>query len=454
MNGRELSVVVPTLDEAETLPRLLKDLAALGPGVEIVVCDGGSRDGTRARAEAGGARVVTGPRGRGSQLRAGAEAAGGSWLFFLHADTHLPPAAAAALQDFLASAGPHDAAAFRFRLAVDGWRARLQEAGQRLRQRLTGLVYGDQGLVLSRHLYEAVGGYPDWPLMEDVELVDRIRTHGRLHVLEAALPTSPRRYREEGRGRAVLRNLALILLFRLGVSPRRLLRWYPTDSDAERDPVRNSRDGEPGWSPGAEEEDRVLLVFAKAPRPGRVKTRLAADIGDDRATRIYRRLGSSVVEAVRRGAWRTRVCYAPANAEAELRRWLGEEGLEFRPQDPGDLGHRMERAMREAFQEGADRVCIVGTDAPGVDGSVVERAFAALETPETAVVGPARDGGYYLLALRRPCPRLFHGIPWSTSEVLPRTLERITEAGLQTRLLAERTDVDRVQDLPPELARL
>jgi len=299
-----------------------------------------------------------------------------------------------------------------------------------------------------------VGGYPDWPLMEDVELVDRIRRHGRLHALREALPTSPRRYRHEGRGRAVVRNLVLILLFRLGVAPRRLLRWYRPDAGALNDPTRRSVEGDPRRPPSPVTEERVLLVFAKAPRPGRVKTRLAADIGDARATRIYRRMGATVVDAVRDGDWRTRVCYAPADGEAELRRWLGEEGLEFRAQDPGDLGHRMERAIRDAFQEGAERVCVVGTDAPDVDGGVVERAFAALETPETAVVGPARDGGYYLLALRRPCPQLFQAIPWSTPEVLPRTLERITEAGLRARLLPERRDVDRVQDLPPELARL
>lgn len=425
-----LSVVVPTLDEARRLPRLLDDLRALGDHVEVVVVDGGSRDGTPDRARAAGARVVSAPRGRGIQLRAGAREARGPWLLFLHADVRLTPEAASAVRGFLDRATPDRAAYFPFALDARGAWWRLVEAGQRVRERLTGLVYGDQGLLVSRALYERAGGHPAWPLMEDVEVVDRIRRSGSLERLAPPLPSSPRRYLREGRLRGWLRNAALVTLFRLGVPPERLLRWYGS---------------EPG--PGA---DRVLLVFAKAPRPGRVKTRLAADVGAEEATRIYRSLGSTVVDAVRRGPWTTVICHAPADAREAMEAWLGTEGLRFRPQSDGDLGRRMEEAVAEAFDGGAASVCVVGTDAPGVGAGLVARAFEALEDADV-VLGPARDGGYWLVGMDRPRPELFRRVPWSTPRVLEITRTRIRRASLLEHLLPVLADVDRLDDVPPEL---
>lgn len=431
---RALSVVIPTLDEAARLPALLADLEALGD-VEVVVADGGSGDGTPERAREAGARVVRAPRGRGRQLRAGAEAAAGEWLLFLHADARLSPAAAAAVASFLADAGPERAAYFRFAVAARGWPWRLLEAGQRLRERMTGLVYGDQGLLVHRTLYRTAGGHPAWPLMEDVAVVDRIRRAGGLERLDVPLPTSPRRYHREG-PLVPLRNALLLGLFRLGADPARLARWY----------------GPPGDPDGgtAAPEGRTLIVFAKAPRPGTVKTRLAADLGDDEAARIYRALGRGVVDAVREGPWRTVVAFAPPGAREEMEAWLGAHGLAFRPQTGGDLGARMYGALAAELAAGANRVCVVGTDAPGVDAALVHEAFAALEERDV-VLGPARDGGYYLLATTRPHRGLFQDIPWSTPQVLERTRRRAGELGLDVHLLAPLTDVDRLADVPPGL---
>lgn len=451
-----LSVVVPTLDEAGPLPRLLGELQALGPDVEVLVVDGGSTDGTRELARAGGATVLRRPPGRGGQLRAGGAAARAPWLLFLHADTRFPAAAARVVRSFTATASAERAAYFPFALDAPspGWR--VLEAGQRLRERLTGLVYGDQGLLVSRRLYEEVGGHPPWPLMEDVAVVDRIRAAGRLERLHVPLPTSPRRYRREGRLRATLRNTLLISLFRLGVPPERLLRWYGSrrgPQPGEASDIRPPGSGEEGEGrSGGSACDEILLVFAKAPRDGEVKTRLAAEVGDREATRIYRALGRSVVDAVRGGPWRTRICFTPADAREELEAWLGRDRLEFRRQAGGDLGRRMACAFEEAFAEGAERVCVVGTDVDGLEGSLVARAFSALEGRD-AVLGPARDGGYWLLGLERPRPALFEGIRWSTPRVLDETLERARGLGLRVHLLPVLRDVDHRADVPPHLLR-
>jgi rSAM/selenodomain-associated transferase 2 len=212
-----LSVVLPTLNAEATLPACL---AAIGDADEIVVADGASADGTRAAAEANGARVIDVLRGRGLQLRAGAAAAQGDWLLFLHADTILGAGWRAAV-DAHAEAAPDEAACFRFRLDDAGWQARLIERGVAARR----FPYGDQGLLISRALYDALGGYRPLPLMEDVDLVRRIGTR-RLRLLDISATTSAQRWRRNGWFRRSARNLGLLALYRLGASPERLAKLY------------------------------------------------------------------------------------------------------------------------------------------------------------------------------------------------------------------------------------
>jgi rSAM/selenodomain-associated transferase 2/rSAM/selenodomain-associated transferase 1 len=429
-----LGVVIPALNEWESLPRLLGDLRHLPIPHRVVVADGGSSDGTREIAAAHGVRVLESPRGRARQMNEGARALETPWILFLHADSRLPEAVGRVLADWIHSASPDQAGYFGFALQGSGWFWRFIEFGQRLRERVSGLVYGDQGLVLSRELFDAVGGVPELPLMEDVEMVRVLRREGRVQRLPAHLPTSPRRYREEGRWRAWLRNTSLITLYLAGISPGTLARFYRA-----RDASAGGQD-EP-----APPREAILMVFAKAPVPGRVKTRLAEDVGPQEAARIYRDLGRRVVDQIREGPYRTVICYDPPEAERTVKEWLGEQRVEFRPQAPGSLGERLETAFRWAFRE-TGRALVIGTDAPGVNQDLVEAALRALSAAHL-VLGPALDGGYYLLGLTRPAPELFRGIPWSTEEVLKATLARARELGLTATLLPVLRDVDTLEDL-------
>lgn len=222
-----LSVVVPTLDAAAELPATLSALRAESPsGLEILVVDGGSADGTAALAEAAGCRLLRAPRGRGPQLAAGAAAAAAEWLLFLHADSRPQPGWAAAVEGFLRDPGNAGTAAF-FRLRFDSEEpaARRVERLANWRARRLGLPYGDQGLLLSRALYRRAGGFPPWPLMEDVALVRRLGRR-RLVELPATLLTSAARYRRDGWWGRPLRNLARLALYFLGVPPERLARRY------------------------------------------------------------------------------------------------------------------------------------------------------------------------------------------------------------------------------------
>lgn len=211
--------MVPVLNAAALLPPLLAQLRAAGVG-EVILADGGSADDPGALPEA---RVIAAPRGRGAQCRAGAAAAQGAWLLFLHADTRFEPgwdaAAAAALAD------PARAHVFDFALDDGSPEARRLERAVAWRTRSLALPYGDQGLLIRRDLYEAVGGHRPMPLMEDVDLVRRLG-RARLAVLPARAITSAARWRREGWRRRSARNLAILALWFAGVPPRLLVRLY------------------------------------------------------------------------------------------------------------------------------------------------------------------------------------------------------------------------------------
>jgi rSAM/selenodomain-associated transferase 2 len=218
------SIVIPTLNEAANLPALLEDLAKLTIPAEVIVADGGSRDDTVSIAENAGASVVLARRGRGPQLNAGAAAASGEWFCFLHADVRMNAAARTELERALGESV--DAAVWRLAIGAKGLWPRVMELGGALRDRLGGLPYGDQGLLVRRSLFDGVGGFPDIPIMEDVAMVQALRRRTRIERLRAPLLVSPRRWQREGPYRTWLRNAALITAFHAGVPPARLARWY------------------------------------------------------------------------------------------------------------------------------------------------------------------------------------------------------------------------------------
>jgi rSAM/selenodomain-associated transferase 2 len=223
-----LSVVIPTLDAAASLAATLDGLEAELGGVdyEVIVADGESSDAGRAIAAAKGARVVVAPRGRGTQLVAGANASGGDWLLFLHADTVLGAGWRREATAFMAA--PENARrAGAFRLALDDGApaARRLEIMAAWRARIFGLPYGDQGLLIGRRFYDSLGGFRPLPLMEDVDIARRIGRRRFVH-FKALARTSALRYRRSGYIRRPARNLACLALFLLGVKARILVRLY------------------------------------------------------------------------------------------------------------------------------------------------------------------------------------------------------------------------------------
>lgn len=224
MNPADVSIVVPVLNEAKNLQRLLPRCQAYG-GCQIVVADGGSGDGSAEMAQCLGADVVSATGGRGPQLRAGAAAATRPVLWFVHADTVLPCQPFAAMAVVVARG---NAGAFQLRIDHPAWKYRLIELGAQLRTWATGIPYGDQALFLSRDLYAAAGGFPAYPLMEDVALGQAIRRLGaRIDIVDMAVASSARRWERDGATKRTLHNWSLALRYRaLGVHPSRLADEY------------------------------------------------------------------------------------------------------------------------------------------------------------------------------------------------------------------------------------
>lgn len=220
---RRLSVIIPAFNEEQTIGHTL-DRVNLGSVWEVIVVDGGSTDRTRETARDRGATVIESSPGRGRQLTAGALAATGDTLLFLHADTSLPRGFEHHVFCTLDQPGVC-AGAFRLSIDAEGRAFRLIERLVSFRSRVRQMPYGDQGIFVSVAAFREVGGFPDVPIMEDYALVRRLRRYGRIRMAPATVVTSARRWIDHGVWRTTLRNQMCIAAYRLGVSPSRIVQW-------------------------------------------------------------------------------------------------------------------------------------------------------------------------------------------------------------------------------------
>jgi hypothetical protein len=200
---------------------------------------------------------------------------------------------------------------------------------------------------------------------------------------------------------------------------------------------------------------RLLIVFVKAPRAGSVKTRLAQSVGAEAARLIYQVLVSHVLRHIE-SLGPVQLRFSPDDAEKDIRPWR-RKGWALAPQGSGGLGRRLMAAFREAFAAGFERVAIIGSDSPEITPDDIQDAWAGLEVHDL-VLGPTKDGGYWLIALRRVGPdrkvtRLFKGIPWSTERVFDKTVEQARAADMRVHCLRELEDIDTEQDWKAYLRR-
>ena len=202
----------------------------------------------------------------------------------------------------------------------------------------------------------------------------------------------------------------------------------------------------------SQKNDNALIVFLKYPETKKVKTRLGKDIGDQRAMEFYRETTSFIADSFSGSKnWTTFLFYTPRERKKEVFEWLGDREALFFAQEIGSLGQRMSRAFEKCFSLGFRNVVIIGTDCLMITEEDVETAFSLLSGGKLeAVLGPATDGGYYLLGLCRKTDAVFQGIQWSTSRVFNETEERMRKSGLRHSVMRELADIDEGKDISIE----
>ena len=194
-------------------------------------------------------------------------------------------------------------------------------------------------------------------------------------------------------------------------------------------------------------DDRCLLFFVKNPEKGKVKTRLAASIGDERALKFYKVVLLNILSNLNKGTFLFYLCFFPADALESLRQWLGEDYL-YTPQQGEDLAERMKNGFMEAYTMGFKRVVLIGSDIPDLPLEFIEEAFTSLKEKD-AVIGPSLDGGYYLIGFKDKTfsSQVFKGIPWSTERVFEQTTKILEREGLTVHFLKPLRDIDKFEDL-------
>lgn len=192
---------------------------------------------------------------------------------------------------------------------------------------------------------------------------------------------------------------------------------------------------------------RCAILFVRAPQIGTVKTRLEKRLEPDTVLQLYRCFAKDVIETVRGNADCIRICYYPSNQRVSVMEWL-EETFDYFPQTGADLGTRMANAFTEAFEDGCSHVVLIGTDIPDLPGAVIEEAFSAL-AQGAAVIGPAKDGGYYLIGFGRETfyPSIFANMVWGKEDVFRRTLAAFEKTVPPPRIVATWQDIDEYSDL-------
>lgn len=227
-----ITIVIPTLNAAESLPHCLACLKKMkqDENASVIVCDGGSKDATKNKAKANGATVIETAPGRGQQLHQGALAATTEWILFLHADTHISSDAHKVIDDFITNPdNKFRAGYFRFKLDDMSNEARKLERQVAWRCDKFALPYGDQALLINRDFYNQLGGYRDIPLMEDVDLIWKIeKLYGKqaLVVLDADATTSAQKFQRDGYFKRSARNLFCLFLFWIKVPPHLIVKLY------------------------------------------------------------------------------------------------------------------------------------------------------------------------------------------------------------------------------------
>jgi rSAM/selenodomain-associated transferase 2/rSAM/selenodomain-associated transferase 1 len=434
----KLGIVIPVLQEGATL---VQRLHALGPlrarGARVVVVDGGSTDATWALARAHADQVLCAPRGRATQMNAGAQALLADpaidTLLFLHADTQLPIDADKLIAQSLGHRWARGQGApkvwGRFDVRIDGPHPllRVVERMMNWRSRISGIATGDQAMFVQRAAFEAVGGFPEIALMEDIAMSSQLKRLSPPACVTVPAHTSARRWEKHGVLRTMLLMWRLRAAYFFGATPQALALRY-------------------GYAPAPVVPAAAVAVLAKAPVAGLAKTRLAPALGQAGAARAQRRFTLQTLQCARAAALGPITLWCAPDAQHRFFKAVCSQVDACPAQATGDLGARMGQAFQSHFaQHPHGPLLLVGTDCPALAPGHLQQAAQALQDHDVVMI-PAEDGGYVLIGMRRWVPQALESITWSTDQVLLQTREQLRTCGARWTELDTLWDVDEPAD--------
>ena len=419
---KKYSVVIPTFNEELYIEKVLLNLLEFNC-FEIIIADGGSIDKTIEIANKYQIKIIHCQLGRGIQLNEGAKISSCNIVCFLHADTLLPKNAVKLLDELFENEN-NKICRFQLGFDINHWLLNRYKAFSKYDTLFTR--FGDMFIAVRKEFYEELGGFPNWKIFEDVELLRKSSYLTKISILDAEVVSSARTFIKYGLIRGQIFNGYLIAKYLLG--------------------FRTFIEGNNYYNRKLKDIDASIILFLKYPTEGKVKTRLAKTIGNKKAALIYKIMAENAIQSVEKFTRTYKyIFYTEKNDMQLVNDWIKKKYF-YALQDGNDLGERMKNAFRQVFAHGSKKAIVLGTDIPDISKEIINEAIMELDKYDL-VVGPSPDGGFYLLGMKKYYHFLFEDIIYSTSSVFEKTINRAKRHSLTFKLLKPLSDIDTEDEL-------
>ena len=438
---KHVSIIIPVLDEEKILESSLNSLQILRKNnCEIIVVDGGSSDRSPEIAKPRVDKFLVTRPGRAHQMNFGAEHSKGKILVFLHADSQI---SSQAISQLVKKTDSLNYFWGWFRLTFDSSSPTfaLVSFFMMLRSKITKICTGDQTLFISSGFFNSIGGFPSIPIMEDVAISKILRVQAVPIELKIKTLSSTRRWKQEGIYRTIVFMWYLRLLYWLGVSPNKLVaKYYP----------KKIEEGYIERSQVAYKYSNIdILLFARLPVLGKVKTRLRDALSETEILALYEAMFKRVAGLLDESRLAQVQLWLDTDPAKENEFVLDLPGsFKINEQIEGDLGEKMNFAINKSLvSKDSEYALLLGSDCPAMTYDYLNHALCLLSDGNKLVLGPAEDGGYVLIGVNKSYPELFQDINWGTNEVLEKTIQKAINIGIDYVCLEPLWDLDRPDDL-------
>jgi len=436
-----VSVIIPVLNEEEFLKERLTALQWLrNKYSEIIIVDGGSSDHSAKISAPMADTFLFSRKGRANQMNAGAKNARGEILLFLHSDAVFLENSFEELQKKIATIDIFWGW-FNLKFTDRSLIFSLISNSMRIRSSLTKICTGDQTLFVSAKLFNDIGGFPDIPLMEDIAISKMLKKESPPVFISNPVFSSVRRWESEGALKTILTMWWLRFQYWASIDPKRLAKsYYPQIDFSINDTNKNHQ--------SFKFPQINILLFARTPELGKVKTRLEPALGAEKALSLHKAMINRIFQLASKSGLAESKLWLTSGDNKEMFIKLSSGDSVFN-QPEGNLGEKMLFAIAQTLNlPNMNAAIVVGCDCPSINKDYLNTALLHLDQGVKLVLGPAEDGGYVLIGMNAVYPEIFEGISWGSTEVFSQTVKNAEALGISYVSLDPLWDVDRPEDLP------